>query len=125
MLAKVVDASVIAAWIFRESQASEAAAVLKGAEIYAPALLAYELTSIARRKIKDHPESKTSIEEALKTALATPIHWIEIDHPGVLTLALKADLSTYDACYLFLARSLGVPLVTFDKKLSSAAATGY
>lgn len=50
MPAKVVDASVIAAWCFREPRAPEAMGILRDSDLHAPILLAYELTSIARRK---------------------------------------------------------------------------
>jgi predicted nucleic acid-binding protein len=35
----------------------------------------------------------------------------------VAGLALQIGLTAYDASYLFVSRQLGVPLVTFDKKL--------
>jgi len=121
MPAKVVDASVIAAWCFREPRAAEARELLRDFELHAPSLLAYELTSIARKKAIAYPEKAAVISEALKMALAISIHWHEADHPGVLHLALETDLTTYDACYLFLARMLGIPLVTFDQQLARAA----
>jgi len=40
-----------------------------------------------------------------------------VDHLAVLKLALKEGLTTYDAAYLYLARTLKIPLVTFDEKL--------
>lgn len=120
MPAKVVDASVIAAWCFREPRASEAKEILRGAELHAPILLAYELTSIARRKATAYPGKTAALEEALRTAFALPIHWSEVDHPAVLRLALDTNLTTYDACYLYLARKLGVPLATFDQRLERA-----
>lgn len=49
------------------------------------------------------------------------IYWADVLHPAVLDLALETSLSTYDASYLYLARYLGMPLVTFDKRLGSFA----
>ena len=120
MPAKVVDASVLAAWCFRESRASEALGLFQGSEIYAPYLLAYELTSIARRKATTYPHRLDVLSEALQTALALPIHWSEVDHLTVLQLALDANLTAYDASYLCLARALGAPLATFDQRLVRA-----
>jgi len=51
---------------------------------------------------------------ALKLALALDIHWVEVDHVAVF------GLTTYDANYLYLARSLGLPLATFDERLREA-----
>ncbi len=39
---------------------------------------------------------------------------------AILLLALQTGLTTYDAAYLYLARSLGIPLVTFDEQLQTA-----
>ena len=121
MPVKVVDASIIAAWCFREPRASEAMGILRDSELHAPLLLAYELTSIAKRKTIAYPEKGAALEEALQMALAVPIHWSEVDHLAVLRLALDANLTTYDACYLYLARKLGVPLATFDQQLARAS----
>jgi predicted nucleic acid-binding protein len=121
MPARVVDASIVAAWCFRESQASHALGILQGSDLYAPLLLAYELASIARRKAAAYPERLDILSEALATALALPIHWSDVDHMAVLRLALDANLTTYDASYLYLARALGVPLATFDQQLLRAA----
>ncbi len=120
MPARVVDASVVAAWCFRESQAPYALGLLQDSDLYAPLLLAYELASIARRKATAYPERLDALSEALETALALPIHWSDVDHMAVLHLALDANLTTYDASYLYLARALGVPLATFDQQLLGA-----
>ena len=47
-----------------------------------------------------------------------------MDHSAALGLALAADLTTYDASYLWLAQALSMPLVTFDRRLAEAA-RGY
>ena len=117
MPAKVVDASVVAAWCFREPRSGEALSLLSGADIYAPMLLAYELTSIARRKVLTYPGKSASIEQALLTALSLPIQWSDVDHLTVMRMAVAADITTYDASYLYLARKMGAALVTFDKQL--------
>jgi predicted nucleic acid-binding protein len=121
MTAKVVDASVMAAWCFREPRAAEALALLRECELHAPLLLAFELTSIARRKAIAYPEKAAFVTEALRTALALPIHWNDVDHIAVMHLALDAGLTTYDACYLYVARSMGANLATFDKRLAKAS----
>ena len=121
MPARVVDASVLAAWCFREPRASEALGLLRGSDLYAPYLLAYELTSIARRKATTYSDGLNVVGDALQTALALPIHWSEVDHLTVLQLAMDANLTAYDASYLYLARALGAPLATFDQRLKRAA----
>lgn len=121
MPAKVVDASVLGALIFGEPRAEEALALLKGEELYAPPLLAYELASVARKKVLRYPQLREKIFEALEIGLSLDINWTEVDHAEVLKLALDTGLTTYDASYLYLARSLGIPLLTFDERLAAWA----
>ena len=124
MPAKVVDASVMAAWCFREPRAEEALNLIKDSELYAPFLLAYELDSIARKKIITYPGNASAMIESLQIAFTIPINWSEVEHLAVLRLALDTNLTTYDACYLYLARKKGIPLVTFDERLAQVSGSG-
>ncbi len=96
-------------------------ALLKDTEIYAPPLLGYELTSIARKKAMRYPELKEKILAALEIGLGLDISWTEVEHLEVLRLALDTGLTTYDASYLYLSRALKIPLTTFDEKLAEKA----
>ncbi len=116
----VVDASVLAAWVFRERNAQDAHGLIQGQDLHAPRLLAYELANIARTKSLRDPQKAADIEASLADAMAMDIHWHEVDHVAVLRLAMATGLSTYDASYLWLARTLAVPLVTFDERLRTA-----
>ena len=117
MPAKVVDASVLGALVFSEPRAGEAAALLEGAELYAPKLMAYELTHIAQKKSAQFPAQINAIQEALDIALLMDIRWLDVSHTRVLRLALETGLTTYDASYLYLSRLLGADLATFYYKL--------
>jgi len=121
MPGKVVDASVLGAVMFGEPRANEARLLLADAELYAPALLAYELASIARKKIVMFPDQKAAFLQLLQESLNLAIFWADVLLPEVVDLALETGLSTYDASYLYLARYLGLPLVTFDNQLGSFA----
>jgi len=122
MPAKVVDTSVLAALVFGEEQAAEALGLIEGFELYAPILLSYELTSVARKKSFQYPTQREAIAIALELGLAMNLTWVDVDLPDVLAAALSSGLTTYDATYLNLARSMAVPLVTFDKRLVAAHA---
>jgi predicted nucleic acid-binding protein len=121
MPGKVVDASVLGAAAFQEPRFAETVALLQGFELYAPTLLAYELASIARKKALLYPAFVQDLVMNLSDALAMDIHWMEVNHRDVVELALATGLTTYDASYLYLARALGVPMVTFDQRLQRAA----
>ena len=97
MPGKVADASVLAAMFFREGRAVEAQTLLGAVELYEPALLAYELTSVARKKIRETPDLTDAVVQALEFALSMDVHWVAVDHQAVLRLALRTGLTTYDA----------------------------
>ena len=120
MPARVADASVIGAIAFGEPEAEKALSLLDNAELYEPSLLAYELASIARKKTLRYPEQADDIARALSLSLALDATWLDVDQNETLRLALETGLTTYDASYLYLASTLGVPLVTFDERLRRA-----
>ena len=124
MPAKVVDASVLGALIFGEPRAEEADTLLRGADLHAPSLLAYELAHIAQKKSQRYPAQQEAIEKALEAALSMDVRWREVNQVAVLRLALAHGITTYDASYLFLAHVLGGSLVTFDQQLGRIAGTG-
>lgn len=119
---KVVDASVLGALAFGEPRADEAAALLLDGPLHAPVLLAYEMASIARRKISQAPYQRPAILAALEDALDLELVWSDVEPSAVVDLAVATNLTTYDASYLYLAEVLGAELVTFDDQLAAAAA---
>jgi len=121
MTACVIDASLVGALLFGEPRADEAYEQIKDADLYAPTLFDYELTSIARKKIRQHPDQRDDLLEAFKLGLKLDIQRLEIDHEAAPALASATDLSSYDASYLALARILDAPLATFDEQLRSAS----
>ena len=99
---------------------AEAASLLNDVEVHAPALIDYELASAARAKVRRAPDVHDLINQLLAAILATDIRHHDVDQVAVVQLALETGLSTYDASYLHLARQLGVPLITFDRRLRAA-----
>jgi len=84
MPGKVADASVLGAVVFGEPRAAEARSLLAGADLYEPVLLAYELASIARKKIGIYPEQKDIILLASEESVNMEINWVELLHPAVV-----------------------------------------
>ena len=121
MPARVADASVIGAIAFKENQAEQAESLLQGAELYEPPLLAYELAGVACEKALLDTRRVSEVFYALELALAADMNWVEVHHVAVLRMALDTGLTTYDASYLYVARTLGFPLVTFDRRLRRAS----
>ena len=117
----VVDSSAIAALLFGEPAADAVRAAIDGAALAAPMLLPIELGSVCRQKLRRAPETAARLMIAYDARGLLGITLHEVDHDGVLRLAVTSGLSFYDACYLWLARALGAELVTLDKQLAAAA----
>jgi len=117
----VVDASAIGALVFGEPQAETVAEHLGGHPLAAPALIWFELASIALKKIKSYPGERLHILRAMTLARSMAIRTTEVDHQAIITLSERTGLTTYDASYLWLAQELGGELVTLDQKLARAA----
>jgi predicted nucleic acid-binding protein len=117
----VVDASVLAALAFVEARAAEAADLLRDRRLFAPGLLWYEMSEVARVKSASRPEESPAILGQLEMARRLPIvlrspRWADLPQ-----LALNTGLTAYDAAYLSLAMSLDAPLATFDQRLKQAS----
>ncbi len=121
MAARVVDASALAALLFGEPKAQAVARGLEGHRLFAPELLMFELANVCRRKISAHPKLAQPICAAFELADRLPIERVTVVHAKVVSLALDAGLSTYDASYLWMARELKAALIVLDDKLRKAA----
>jgi predicted nucleic acid-binding protein len=116
----VVDCSAICGILFDEPWRAEAVARLSGKTLYAPYLLDHEVISVALKKQRQQ-WSREAITGALEDYLQYQIELRETDITAQLDLALRYQLSSYDAAYLWLAAELKAPLATFDEKLGRAA----
>ena len=126
----VLDASVALAWFVDHPVDAYAVEVRekirRGDRALVPSLWDMEfangLLMAERRKLVSVLEVDQCMVEFDQLRLTS----IEADPgPGhireVLTAARAFQLTVYDACYLELARRLGLPLATLDKGLSAAA----
>jgi predicted nucleic acid-binding protein len=120
----VVDASALAALAFAEPRGAAIEDYLDGATVYAPALLKFEMASVAWKKMRQRPADTASILTALTLVLdeRSNITWHDVRSVDVVLTAHATGLSVYDATYLWLAGSLGADLVTLDARLAAASA---
>jgi predicted nucleic acid-binding protein len=125
----VADASVAVAWVV-ESQSSQdtnnlLAEAEAGASVHVPVLWAFEVANALlilkqRKRIDQQGYDQARVD--LKGA--RPIFDAEGPHlvfGAVSELALKYQLSAYDAAYLELALRRGLPLASRDSALNKAA----
>ena len=129
--AVVLDASVAAAWLLPD-EASEASRrvyvrMRRGSLVlHAPELWLWECgniiaSSVRRRRLTPEDALLTwSVLDAIRVRveLSTPA---PAQVRAALVLALDQGLSLYDAAYLWLAKSLRLPLLTADRVLARAA----
>ena len=116
----VVDCSAICGILFDEPWRTEATAKLAGRTLFAPNLLDYEVVSVALKKHRQQ-WPRESLAKAMSDYNCYQIELVETNAKEQLDLAIRYDLSSYDAAYLWLAAELKAPLATFDKKLGRAA----
>lgn len=111
--AVVIDASAI-------GTAHEA--VIRAESIHAPDLIDVEIASLLRKAVIRHHRSPASAEAQLAAWLDNAV--VRHAHRPLIrdVWALRDAITPYDATYVVLARGLGVPLVTRDRRLARAAA---
>ena len=119
--ARVVDASFCAVIYFREQRHREAERLIRGVDLFAPTLLNYEMASAAAGKIAETPRFREIIVGRLETFLNSGIHLLDVDYLAVVAAVEATGLTLYDASYFYLARAMGLPLLTFDGELLRAA----
>ena len=121
MTDKVVDASAVAAIIYREPTSLDVRASLRGMSLLAPDLIGYELANACVKKIRAAPIERSDLLIAFQSYKSLAIQEVSVDKEGAAALACDKGISLYDASYLWLAKNLGVELVTLDQRLAKAA----
>ena len=122
----VLDNSVLCGWLL-ESQASDyseaVAECLQHEQAFAPALLRLEYANVLRTACKRGQLIAQDAQDAIRQLEQLPIS-IDREPPDaaqLLALALRHDLSAYDAVYLELALRRQLPIATTDAALAEAA----
>jgi predicted nucleic acid-binding protein len=122
----VLDNSVVSGWLIENQSSAYADAVaerLKTSRAIAPPLLRLEVTNVLRTACKRQRLIAAQAHEMLTALAALPID-IDVTAPNpaqILDLALRHDLTAYDAVYLDLALRRALPVATRDLALADAA----
>ena len=122
----VLDNSVVAGW-FLEDQATPyteaVAARLEEDRAVVPALWQLEFANVLRTACRRKLIIASQAQRIIEQICSLPIE-VDANTPGpaeLVTLALRFDLSSYDAAYLELALRLQIPIATKDGPLRTAA----
>ena len=115
----VVDCSALVGVLFHEEWEALAAEKIHGRTLHAPFLLQIEIASVALKK--QRKGFSDIVTDALAQYADLDINLYRVEPQDALALALRYNLSAWDAAYLWLAAELKAPLATFDEKLGRAA----
>lgn len=122
----VLDNSVLCGWFIANQATAYGDAVaerLQRCDAHAPPLLQLEFANVLRTACKRGALPITDAHTIVDQLALLPIH-IDMSSPSpaaLLSLALRYDLTTYDAAYLELALRRQLPIATRDGALAEAA----
>jgi predicted nucleic acid-binding protein len=119
---KVVDASAVCAVVFVEEEEPRVIDRIAGDSMVAPTLLSFEVANACWKKLRRHPEQRAELLAAYARFPYLGIRHLEVNLTAVVLLAEATRLSAYDATYVWLARALGVELISLDRRVLQAAA---
>jgi predicted nucleic acid-binding protein len=121
-LTLVVDSSAVVAFLV---DSGEVGAWVEGCvadeQLAAPHLMPVEAANILRRAELAGEVSSDVGALALEDLLDLPIDYYPFEPVGYRVWQLRPTVTTYDAWYVALAESLEAPLVTLDRRLTTAA----
>jgi predicted nucleic acid-binding protein len=123
----VVDASIVAKWIFNEIDSVAAEGLLKsGFAFHAPDLLLTELANIVwKNNVK--LGAPRGVWSAVTRRISNDIIISDMDletHDRAFQLAADHRHPVYDCLYLAIAVNLGCNVITADRRFAAAFSTG-
>ena len=125
----VVDSSLALAWGLPDERSPAADRfwdhVGTGSQLWVPSLWWYEIANalvvVCRRGRLDGEKSQEILSLLARIPVTTASPPVGEELRRLQSLALKHELSAYDAAYLDLARTLSVDMATLDRGLATAA----
>jgi predicted nucleic acid-binding protein len=118
MSVTVVDASAVAAVLFMEPKGEALSRKLDG-KLIAPLLLPFELANVCHSKIRSQPGSAGTWLEQYRELPRLGIELVAVNMDVVPELAVRFDLTTFEAVYLQAALQYSAGLATLDEKLGA------
>ena len=124
----VLDCSVVLAWCLPDEQSDYAAQTLDlllDQQAIVPPLWHLEVMNVLLMAQRRNRLEKDKISNILQTLsnlnISTDKKHIEINEPNFISFAVKHQITSYDAAYLYLAKRENIPLATLDKKMKQIA----
>jgi len=118
----VVDTNLLAYLLLPTPYTAQAEAVLdKDSDWLAPGLIHSELRNVFLGAVRREDIGLNDAQFLLARSLdLVTVPDKDIDGSAVFTIAMESGCSAYDCEFVWLARDLGLPLVTVDKKVLNA-----
>lgn len=122
----VADCSAVMAWALNETpHAEQVRDAVTRSDLVVPPVWRLEVVNtvlVQERRRRLTPERSAAILDQIERLGAEqPLDLSERSLPQIAQLARPHQLSSYDAAYLDIAVSLGLPLLTLDNNLQDAA----
>jgi predicted nucleic acid-binding protein len=120
MITRVLDTSVALAWYMPESFSPSARIwqqrFQKGeVNFIVPALHSLEFANVLRTYTRRGELDGTLARDIYRTHMSAPLTWVEHPRDNILDVAFTYETTTYDACFISLALTNKVPVLTAEK----------
>ena len=116
----VIDSSALVELVLNPELARRSGHLLDD-DVYAPALLIPDSLNALKRQVSRKLISNQRATVAVQRIHTAPIEMVSM-HPLTDEIwKISSTFSTYDACYVALAKHLSLPLMTCDTKLAAEA----
>lgn len=122
MAAAVVDASVVVDLLLTGSPVAQSA--LAGTNPLAPELIDAEVLNAVARVVRGRAVAEERGRVAVRRLARASIERVPVAPLLLDAWDLRHNLSTCDALYVALARRIGCPLITADRRLAAAPGLG-
>jgi predicted nucleic acid-binding protein len=116
----VVDASALVELLLRRERAPAVVQAVGDTEMVAPDVINPEVLWALRRRERRGTLRPDRARQAVEDLLEAPLRRFPTLELLPVVWQLRASVTSYDACYVALARELDCALVTGDRKLAQA-----
>jgi predicted nucleic acid-binding protein len=120
----VIDASALVELLLRRERASAVLQAVGDTQMVAPDVINPEVLWALRRRERDGKLRADRARQAVEDLLDAPLRRFPTLPLLPAAWELRANVTSYDACYVALARDLHCALVTGDRRLSRAPGLG-
>jgi predicted nucleic acid-binding protein len=120
----VVDASALVELLLQRERAPAVLQAVGETQLVAPDVINPEVLWALRRRERTGNLGADRARQAVEDLLDAPLRRFPTLELLPVVWRLRANVTSYDACYVALARELGCALVTADRRLSRAPKLG-